>query len=85
MSKVLCNLKNIVDELDTTYHYVSKLSGIRPNTIYTYRDNTYKSLSADNLGPLLDAINIIAQEKGFNKKYDMSDLFLYKFNPQRIN
>jgi predicted transcriptional regulator len=67
MKQVYFTLDQVLRELDISPNYLSKVSGVRPATIYSIQSNTIKRLNVETLNPLLNGLNNISIEKGMGE------------------
>jgi len=78
MKKIKCTLRQTIEEIGTTRNAVAVESRVRPSTIYDITNNDVLSITFDTLTKILEALDVIAQEKGINREFDVSDVFVYE-------
>jgi len=78
MKIIKCVLGETIDEIGTTRNAIAVESRVRPSTIYNIANNNVLSITFDTLTKILEALDVIAQEKGINRTFDVSDVFVYE-------
>lgn len=78
------NIQSAIDTLDITMYKLSVRSGVRPNTISDYVKGNVSRIDIETLNSILNALNIIAYEKGIEKRFDLWDIMKYKMDRYQI-
>ncbi|MEN8702463.1 helix-turn-helix domain-containing protein [Bacillus infantis] len=78
MGKIVCTLDKSLKKLGVTPNRVAVEAKIRPNTIYNMLENSASRYSSDTLASIIDALNVIAKEKGMKEDFDIESVILYK-------
>ncbi|WP_281998715.1 hypothetical protein [Priestia flexa] len=68
---------NDVLKLESTHEFIVKCD-VRPNTIYAMTHNTTKRVEIENLNKIVHTLNLIAANKGINKKFNLSDVMIWE-------
>jgi DNA-binding Xre family transcriptional regulator len=77
MGRIEFTLEEVFDELNIKGNRVAALSGVRPNTVHDMKNNNVVNVGVDNLADIIDTLNAISKDRGFNKKYDLTDIMRY--------
>ncbi|MCM3387341.1 XRE family transcriptional regulator [Ureibacillus chungkukjangi] len=77
-------LKNTLKELDISMYRLSTEAKSRGGTVQSLVDNSAKSIRFDKLEALLNALNEIAEEKGVNKTYTITDIIDYEYVKKEV-
>lgn len=77
MGEIIFTLHKILDELDISPTKLSVESKVRYPTIKGMLDNESKRITVSNLSSILNALNMIAREKGIKRKITISDIIEY--------
>ena len=78
MKRIKCTLGKTIEELGTTRNALSVQSRVRSNTIINIVNDDVSSVTFETLTKILEALDVIAQEKGINRSFDVSDVFVYE-------
>lgn len=72
-------LKDTIDELGISMYKLSAEAKSRGGTVQSLVDESAKSIRFDKLEALLNALNDIAQSKGIDKIYTITDIIDYEY------
>ncbi|MGG2065443.1 helix-turn-helix domain-containing protein [Bacillus sp. S14(2024)] len=75
---MIFTLGKTLDELGITKNKLAVEAKIRPNTISSLVNGDANSIRIDTLQAVLDTLNILAAEKGFDKVYGIKDVVKYE-------
>ncbi|WLR44430.1 hypothetical protein LC087_18785 (plasmid) [Bacillus carboniphilus] len=73
-------LEKTLNELEITVYRLSKVSKINPHTIHRIAKNEAQMLDVQKIDILIDSLNEIAIDKGFNRIYGIEDVLIHKSN-----
>jgi len=78
MKDIKFTLGKTIEEIDTTANAVAVQARIRPNAVYDLVNKKAPSITFKTLTKILEALDVIAQEKDINRTFDVSDVFVYE-------
>lgn len=78
MGKIHFTLKDTIKRLNTTPNRIAVEAKVRPPTVYNMVENKTSRVSMDTLADIIDALNVIAEERGIQEEFDVEDVFIYK-------
>ncbi|MGM7685157.1 helix-turn-helix domain-containing protein [Cytobacillus sp. Hm23] len=77
MERIQCKLSEALSELNISGYKLSIEAKLRPSTIQDLVHNRMKSVKITTLLSIISTLNAIAKEKGLDKEYNVSDIFIY--------
>jgi len=78
MKEIKCTLGKTIEDIGTTRNALSVQSRVRSNTIINIVNDEVSYITFDALTKILEALDVIAKEKGINRTFDVSDVFVYE-------
>lgn len=77
MKEVHCTLNQTLKELEITRNRLAVEAKVRPNTINDLANNNAKAINFKTLESILRALEVIAQEKGSYRSYNINDVITF--------